>query len=172
MKRMIRESEEPILCMSNIRGKYVENPGKLPFSFYFSYSEGQHDIRVKPVFNPEKISGKTVGTLKLCDDWKFVPGSQDKFIKGHDYKLMIDFFKTYHVLFCAVWDGNLSDAVLEDWLLGKITWDEMLEEFDFWPEYEAKWNMFISEEARKFTPMIQNLEDFCIMYQLVNVRNK
>lgn len=174
MKRLIRNdsTSDTILCMSNIRGNKVKHPYKLPFSFYFSYSEGQHDIRVKPVFDPSKISGRTVGTLKLCDDWKYTPGINDTHVNSHSRKIMIDFFKTYHVLFCAVWDGNISDAVVSDYLLGDIDWDDMMKEFDFYEQYKDKWEEFVEEEENVDKSNIELLEEFCTKYQLVNVRNK
>ena len=66
--------KEVLFEMSNMRGRYVKNPHKLNFSFYFSSKdavEGKdlvHGLRVKPVFNPEKISVSKVGTLKLHGD--------------------------------------------------------------------------------------------------------
>lgn len=68
MKKLLRNPDS-VMCMSNVRGKYVVHPGLLKFSFYFSANDGySHGIRVKPVFNPEKMLLSMVGSLKLCDD--------------------------------------------------------------------------------------------------------
>lgn len=54
MKKLLRHPDS-VMCMSNVRGKYVVHPGPLKFSFYFSANDGySHGIRVRPVLNPEK----------------------------------------------------------------------------------------------------------------------
>lgn len=71
--------------MSNVRGKYVKRPSSLPFSFYFSPSDGViHGIWVKPVFDPERSTISKAGTLKLCDDWEYTPGKDDKSVNDKD----------------------------------------------------------------------------------------
>lgn len=70
-------NDQDIFCMSNLRGKNVCVPHKLSFSFYFSQRESSHAIRVKPVFNPNKISLSRLGSLELHGDWKYTPGPDD-----------------------------------------------------------------------------------------------
>lgn len=92
MIRMIKSNDtqctnnsDYIFAMSDVRGRYVKQPNKLPFSFYFSPSDGvAHGIRVKPVFNPERLILNKTGTLKLCDDWEYAPGKDDKFVSDKD----------------------------------------------------------------------------------------
>ena len=87
MKRLLHN--EDIFAMSNIRGRYVVNPNKLDFSFYFSPGSGvDHSIRVKPVFNPEKLKLSMTGTLKLCDDWEYVRGKDDSSVSEKDIRKM------------------------------------------------------------------------------------
>ena len=95
----------------------------------------------------------------------------DTYANAHSFKIMMDFFHTYHVLFCAVWDGNLSDAVLEDWFRGEITWDALIEQFDFYEEYSDKWKEFQSKVSDKTKLPVEILTDFCRKYQLVNLRD-
>ena len=160
MKRVIC-SEEPIFAMSNVRGKYVVNPHNLPFSFYFSSGSGvSHGPRVKVMFNAEKLKSSLTGTLKLCDDWEFIPGVNDKSVKSDKVSEMKLFFKEYIVLFCAVWDEQMQDATLEDYFKGDITFQEMLKDLDFYNEY--------SESLSKIHD-VKTLEDFCRSNNIVNL---
>ena len=103
MKRYIKENDS-IMCMANLRGNQIVNPGGLPFSFYFSTKIG-HGIRVKPVFNPEKLSISSVGNLELHEDWNYTPDPEDQKISAKKKNEMYNFFRTNKVLFAAVWEG-------------------------------------------------------------------
>lgn len=159
MKRVIC-SDDYILAMSNIRGIHVKNPNNLPFSFYFSSGKNApHNIRVKPMFNPAKLKESLTGTLKLCDDWEFKPGVNDKNVKPDKIAAMKAFFRRYIVLFCAVWDEQMQDGILEDYFKGEITFQEMLEDLDFFDEY--------TEELSAIST-VEELEEFCRINNLVN----
>lgn len=160
MKRVIK-NPDAILCMSNIRGKYVKHPTALPFSFYFSSSDGvNHGPRVKPSFNPEKLKLSQTGTLKLCDDWKYVPGKEDSRVNSKQVEHMKDFFRAYLVLFCAVWDEVIQDGVVADYLLGSISFREMLQDFEFYEEYKT--------DLSRIRDVFE-LENFCRDNNLVNM---
>lgn len=125
--------EEYLIEMSNVVGKYVKNPEKLPFSFYFSSGvDVPHSIRVKPMFNPEKLKKSLTGTLKLSDDWKYIPGENDKNVSEQEIKEMKKFFKDNIVLFVLVWDEFLQDSVVEHYFLGDLSFQEMLKDLDFY----------------------------------------
>ena len=128
--------EQPIFGMANVRGAKVKNPGRLPFSFLFSADDNsQLGIRVKVVFNSERIIQSKTGTLKLCDDWEFIPSVEDKHLKAKDIADMKQFFRGYLVLFCAVWDEQMQEGVLEDYFTGNTTFQEMLTDLDFYDDY-------------------------------------
>ena len=147
--------------MSNARGKYIVIPGKLPFSFYFSSGVGvSHPIRVKPMFNPEKLIQSKTGTLKLCDDWEYVPGEDDGNVKGQDIKKMKQFFRRYMVLFAAVWDEQLQDSTLQDYFYGRIGFNEMLQDLEFYNNY--------ADELDNINT-VEDLEQFCRDNKLVNL---
>ena len=156
----VEYDEDSILCMSNVRGIKVRIQKNLPFSFYFSASQGQHSIRVKPMFNPVKLRDDMVGTLKLCDDWEYVPGPQDKDVSQKEIDKMKKYFRTYLVLFAATWDRQLADGDVYDYLVGDITLPELIETFDFYVEYE--------DELDEITS-VSELEDFCRVHDLVNL---
>lgn len=149
-----------VMCMSNVRGNKVRVQKNLPFSFYFSASQGKHDIRVKPMFNPEKLRDDLVGTLKLCDDWEYTPGPNDKDVDAKDVVKMKKFFRTYLVLFAATWDRQLTDGDVYDYLVGDITLPELIETFDFYKDY--------SDELDDITNVAE-LEQFCRDKNLVNM---
>ncbi len=160
MKRMIKNSTD-IFGMANMRGMYVKNPHKLPFSFYFSSGMGvSHGPRVKPMFKENKLILSLTGTLKLCDDWEYTPGRDDKNVSASDVQQMKDFFKEYIVLFCAVWDEQMQDSVLEDYLSGRISFEEMIQDLDFYDEFKSSLDNIHG---------IGILEQFCRNNHLVNM---
>ena len=158
---MIKITENDyIIEMSNVRGRYVKNPHSLPFSFYFSSSGGvDHEIRVKPLFNPERLIRSKTGTLKLHGDWEFIPGKDEKHIDAQEIEKMKKFFKDNIVLFAMVWDEQMQDGILEDYLIGKITFDYMLTDIDFYEEYKSE---------MKSIKNVKELEKFCRDNNLVN----
>ena len=161
MKKLINATQQAILGMANVRGRYVKNPGKLDFSFYFSSGVGvAHDIRVKPSFNPERLILSQAGTLKLCDDWEFIPGLNDKNISKKDVDIMIGFFRYNLALFCAVWDEQLSDGVLEDWFLGRNTFLDVMKDLTFYHAYQQQLDQITDAEE---------FEKFCRDTHLVNL---
>lgn len=54
-----------------------------------------HGPRVKPMFNESKLKKSLTGTLKLCDDWEYIPGKDDKDVPASKVSEMKDFFKSY-----------------------------------------------------------------------------
>lgn len=151
---------EPVLCMSNVRGNKVRVQKNLPFSFYFSASQGEHSIRVKPMFNPSKLKDNMAGTLKLCDDWEYIPGPDDKNVSAKDIAKMKSFFRRFLVLFAAAWERIVDDGDVYDYLVGDITLPELIEQFSFYDEY--------SEELDDITSVAE-LEQFCRDNDLVNL---
>lgn len=137
MKRLI-VSDEKIFCMSNVTGKYVKNPERLNFSFYYSSKSGvKHGIRVKPVFNPEKISKSEMGNLELHGSWEFTPGNSDKSVNTSDINKMKNFFKTYKVLFAAVWEEQVPEDLLADYFKGYINLTTFIEELYNYSDWQS-----------------------------------
>ena len=158
MKRYIHESED-IFAMSNVLGKFIKVEDNVPFSFYYSVRNSSHGPRVKVIMNPEKVRLSRAGTLKLCDDWEFVPGESDKYASNRDIKLMKAFFKRYLILFLLVWDDLADDPMLGLYLENRASLHEFIETLDFYDEY--------SEELDKIE-IIKDLEQFCRNNNLVN----
>lgn len=147
-------------CMSNVRGNKVKVQKGLPFSFYFSSNQGEHSIRVKPMFNPAKLRDDLTGTLKLCDDWNYIPGPNDKDVSNKDIEDMKKFFRKYLVLFAATWDRQLMDGDVYDYLVGDINLHELIETLTFYTDYE--------KELDNIETVLE-LEDFCRANELVNL---
>ena len=136
MKRYVRSSDD-IMCMANLLGKDARVPRQLPFSFYFSTKNAVHGIRVKPMFNPEKMSIELAGTLKLCDDWEYIPGRDDGNVSGREIRKMKAFFRKYKVLFCAVWCGAVQETPVTDYFRALKTFHDLLMDFDFYEDYKS-----------------------------------
>lgn len=168
MKLHINESPEFFWEMANVRGKNVKVPHKLDFSFVFTTkdcTEGKdlyHGIRVKPVFNPERINTEDIGTLKLFGDWEYIPGKNDIHINRKQIKEMINFFKEYRILFAAVWEKMLPQDTLQEYFRGIVDFEELKQEFYFYNEYE--------KELDKITTL-NSLEEFVNNYNIFNTWN-
>ena len=159
IKNNTEYDQDDILYMSNARGKYIVNPHALPFSFYFSGKQSSHGPRVKPIFNDSRMITAKAGTLKLCDDWNYIPGVDDKNVPNKQISEMKRFFKDYIVLFCLVWELNLSDPVLADYFEGRASFKDLIKDIDFYDKYKT--------ELDKIND-VKELEEFCRRNNLVN----
>jgi hypothetical protein len=153
-------NDQDIFCMSNLRGKNVCVPHKLSFSFYFSQRESSHAIRVKPVFNPNKISLSRLGSLELHGDWKYTPGPDDINVSNKQISEMKNFFKTYKVLFATVWENELPEDVVYDYFRGIIPLSELIKEFYFYANYAANLDKIKT---------IDSLEQYIRNYKIFNM---
>ena len=158
MKKLIRESED-IFAMSNVRGKYIKVEQNIPFSFYYSPRNSSHGPRVKVLFNPDRMRQNLAGTLKLCDDWLFVPGKDDLNVSNSKIASMKQFFRKYLILFLLVWENLLDDPDPEDYFRGDIDLHKLITLIDFYPEFAKEMDEIKS---------ISELEDFCRKNNLVN----
>lgn len=154
MKRYIRNTNnftDDIFCMSNLRGSKINIPHKLPFSFYFSTQESSHAIRVKVMFNPNKLIPSKLGVLELHGNWKYTPGPDDSDISNKQINEMRDFFKSYKVLFAAVWEMVIPEDAIQDFFRGFMTFEELLTEFEFYEEFQNEMiNIETIEELEQF----------------------
>ena len=158
MKRLIRSSED-IFAMSNVLGKFIKVEKGVPFSFYYSPKNSNHGPRVKPVLNPENMRLSDAGTLKLCDDWEFIPGQKDIHFSARDVAEMKEFFRKYIVLFLLVWDGLADDPALGYYLDGRLELTDFIHTLDFYSDYK---------EDLDNIQNVSELEDFCRANNLVN----
>lgn len=158
MKRMIRMQED-IFAMSNVLGKFIKVENNVPFSFYYSPRNSSHGPRVKPVLNAEKMRISEAGTLALCGDWSFIPGSNDKKASLSAIEDMKQFFKKYLVLFLLVWEGLADDPALGYYLEGRLELSDFIESLDFYEAYKDDLDTIAD---------VQELEKFCRSHNLVN----
>lgn len=158
MKRYVHSNEE-IFGMSNVLGRFIKVEKGVPFSFYYSPASSSHGPRVKPVLSPEKMRLGDAGTLKLCDDWEFVPGKKDEHFSKKIVEQMKAFFRKYLVLFLLVWDGLADDPTLGYYLQGDLELSDFIETLDFYDDYK--------EDLNKITD-VESLEKFCRKNNLVN----
>lgn len=158
MSRCISWSEDTF-AMSSVIGKFIVAEKDVPFSFYYFPKNSNYGPKVKPVLNPNRMNLSGTGVLRLCGNWKFTPGPDDKHHSDADVARMRDFFRKYLVLFLLVWDTQVPDPELEDYFRGDITLKEFIHEIDFYPEY--------SSELAKINS-VSELEQFCRDNDLVN----
>lgn len=141
-----------LLEMANVRGSKVRVPHKLNFSFFFSIKgNNSHGIRVKPVFNPDRLIQSETGNLNLHGDWKFTPGKNDKSVSSKEIEEMKDFFKKYKVLFAAEWEDKIQADEIQDYLRGMQSLSDLIKTFDFYSDYKEDLDKIKTvEELEKF----------------------
>lgn len=166
MKRVVKDPENTIFVMANIPGRFIVHPSKQAFSFFFSPYTGQsHNIRVKVSFTADNLNPNKAGVLKLCDDWKFTPNNADKRASASDIRKMKQFFRTYLVIFCMVWDYQLPELIASKYFTtANFTLFDLIKEADF---YEDNKELF----ENKTNITIEELEDICRQHDLVDFRD-
>lgn len=157
MKKWIHATED-IVAMSDVRGKYVtvEN---IPFSFYYSVRNSNHGPRVKVTMNGQNMRPNKMSSLKICDDWSIDINDQDSRISSKDLNSMKEFFRKYIVLFLIVWEDLISEPDLGDYLEGKISLQEFIQDTDFYTDYSDELDTIDS---------VTELEEFCRNNNIVN----
>ena len=163
MKRLLRNTSEnldAIFCMSGIRGKNIKVEKNLPFSFYYSTKNSSHGPRIKPIFDPTKVNKTKMGTLKLCDDWSYIPGEDDNRVPSSEINELKQFARKYLILFLLVWENKTPDELaLSDYLQGDISIEEFVKELDFYKDYSKELDGVYT---------VQDLENVCREHDLVN----
>lgn len=125
-----RLKEDLLLEMSNVRGNRVKLEN-IEFSFYFSIKNSNHSIRVKICWNKDKIIPQELDAMKLSGNYELIKNKQLK--KRPDESKIEEarqFFKKYKVLFAAVWENVLYENDLVEYFFGKISFKELLENFE------------------------------------------
>ena len=158
MERYIKS--DAILCMSNERGTKIVRPHHMPFSFYYSANPNVgHSIRVKPIFRSNKFSLDDAGNLELHGDWKYTPGANDKNISRQAINQMKQFFRENFILFAVVWDRQLPESDIQDYLEGDVELSELVADLTFYSTHK---------DALDSINSMQELEDYCRKHELVN----
>lgn len=158
MKRLVRGADA-ILAMSNVRGRNVTLED-IDFSFYYSPRNSSHGPRVKVVFDPFKMRIAEAGVQKLCDDWEFKLGKDSSPVSSKKIVSMQMFFKKYKILFLLVWDFKLDEPDPEDYLTGRMSLEELIQNLSFYDDYSSELDAITS---------IQELDVFCHSHDVVNM---
>lgn len=128
--QLMNENEKPLMEMANLVGKTVKTD-KINFSFYFSDKYGvNHGIRVKIVWNENRMQSDDAGYLELHGDYKYIVSNGSKKIPEREIEKSRQFFKKYKVLFSAVWECEIDPNVLVDYLRSKCSFKDVLLGFD------------------------------------------
>lgn len=119
--------------MANLRGNDIKLHSSIPFSLFISSEKavrGVHAIRVKVLWNPNKMTATPDGELQLH-------GSYDYKVYSHKYKptsselsLLKNYCKKYKVLFAAIWESILDPTDFIHYQEGLINFKELLTKFD------------------------------------------
>lgn len=129
--------KDVLMEMANVRGKRVVHPGKLPFSFYFSdkYVVHQvHRIGVKLFWNSDRALRDADGYMELHGGYNYVQLGGKK-PSAKDVAQAREFFRTFKVLFAAVWEDVLDPADVQGYFEGSLSflnlrnlfWEDNLE---------------------------------------------
>ena len=134
-----------LMEMANALGNNIKKEKRLPFSFYFSSKKvvkGVHGIRVKILWNPSKMGQDSDGYMELHGDYDYISGSKRYKPSNNELGVARRFFKKYKVLFVAVWEDIIQDpSQLTMYLYGKISWKELMKQFD---TGNQDWNFLIT----------------------------
>ena len=150
-------SSYDLLEMANVLGDFVKTD-RISFSFYFSDKYGmQHGIHVKIKWNGHKFTKPEDGYMELHGTYAYVPTPGSKKVSNRDINLARSFFKKYKVLFAAVWEGVVDQMHLQQYFLGNITLQDLIDQFD--PVIEHDFSSVESLEAYVRKNNLYNLND-------------
>jgi hypothetical protein len=85
---------------------------------------------------------------------------EDENVPAKDIKEMKQFFRDNIVLFAAVWDRQLPESDIEDYLEGDMELSDLVQDLTFYAEYSAELDQITT---------IEEIEEFCRKNQLVNL---
>ena len=122
--------EDMLTEMANVRGKDVV-VDDIDFSFYFSKKNASHGIRLKIVWNRERMSGNDDGYIELHGDYKYVRSSASSYKpKGWELNGLRYFCKKWKALFSAVWEQKLDETDVRKYFEGDLTFSELMKTFE------------------------------------------
>lgn len=122
--------EDMLTEMANVRGKDVE-VDDIDFSFYFSKKNSSHGIRLKVVWNRERMSGSDDGYIEMHGDYKYVRSSSNSYKpKGWEVDGLRYFCKKWKALFAAVWEQKLDETDVRKYFEGNLTFPELMQTFE------------------------------------------
>lgn len=160
------QNNQHLLEMANLVGNSVK-VDDINFSFYFSDKFiASHAIRVKIIWNRNKMQSDLNGYLELHGNYKYISNNSKK-ISSKDVEHARLFFKKYKVLFAAVWECELDSNHVIDYLRGKINFKELLNGFD-----ELENTITLEDwELIKETNNLMELENVVRNYNLFNMND-
>lgn len=122
-----------LMEMANIRGNDIKLADRLPFSLFISNKQvvhGAHAIRVKVLWNPNKMTATPDGQLELHGNYDYTVFSHKYKPTAKELELLRNFCRTYKVFFAAVWEGVLDATDFVHYLEGTITYTQLISSFD------------------------------------------
>lgn len=118
--------------MANLRGNDIKLHKRIPFSLFISNKEavhGAHAIRVKVLWNPEKMTATPDGQLELHGDYDYTAFSHKYNPTSKELDILKDFCKKYKIFFAAIWEGKLDPNDFIDYLENRKSLNDLLSTF-------------------------------------------
>lgn len=122
-----------LMEMANLRGNDIKLHDRIPFSLYISTKEvvhGAHAIRVKVLWNPNKMTSSPDGQIELHGDYEYKIFSHKYKPSEKEISTLRNFCKKYKVFFSAIWESKLDSNDFIDYLRNIIQFNELLTKFD------------------------------------------
>ncbi len=129
----INHDDSILFEMANLRGNDVRLYKRLPFSLFISNKDAIHNahaIRVKVLWNPEKMTATPDGQLELHGDYDYTVFSHKYKPTSKELGILRDFCKNYKVLFAAIWECRLDPNDFIDYLENRKSLNELLSTFE------------------------------------------
>ena len=122
-----------LMEMANLRGNDIKLHDRIPFSLYISTKEvvhGVHAIRVKVLWNPNKMTSSPDGQIELHGDYEYKGFSHKYKPSEKEIFTLRNFCKKYKIFFSAIWESKLDSNDFIDYLRNIIQFNELLTKFD------------------------------------------
>lgn len=129
----INHDDSILFEMANLRGNDVKLHDRLPFSLFISNKDVVHEshaIRVKVLWNPEKMTATPDGQLELHGDYNYTVYSHKYKPTSKELRSLINFCKKYKVLFSAIWECKLDPNDFIYYLQNRESLAELLSTFN------------------------------------------
>lgn len=122
-----------LMEMANMRGNDVKLHKQLPFSLFISNKKtvhNSHAIRVKVLWNPNKMTSTPDGQLELHGNYNYEKYAHKYEPTSKELNELINYCKKYKVFLSAIWECVLDANDFIDYQRGTIGFKELLSYFD------------------------------------------
>ena len=133
LQHYVNNETATLMEMANIRGNDIKRHSGIPFSLFMSTKEqvhGVHAIRVKVLWNPNKMTSTPDGQMELHSDYQYTSFAHKYKPSTKEIKELREFCKQYKVFFAAIWGGVLDPNDFIQYLQNNKSFQDLLATFD------------------------------------------